>query len=78
MVNLGQKHKYAKNMRKTILYLNQSTCVQKKAPKTPNIGKMTSVQEVAELTILQGLYPLENSQFYTKIKDAKNMRKTIL
>ena len=52
--------------------------MQKTTPKTPDIRKMKTVQEVAELAILQGLYPLENGHFYTKIKDAKNMRKTIL
>ena len=75
---IGSKIKYAKNMRKTILQLNQSTCAEKTTPKTPNIRKMTQVRGVAKLSILQSLKPLQNGQFGSKIKYAKNMRKTIL
>ena len=71
----GSKIKNAKNMRKTILQDYKSSSVQKTLEKTSNIREM---RQFWKSVILQRLQPLENGQSGSKIKNAKNMRKTIL
>ena len=44
--------------------------------KTPNIRKITSVLELENFSIMDGLQPLQTRQFRSKIKILKKMRKT--
>ena len=48
-------------------------CAKKLLEKTPNIREMRQPSKSAIL-----LSPLQNAQFGSKIKNAKNMQKTIL
>ena len=77
----GSKIKNATNLRKTILQEHQTCSVPKTAIKNTNIREMRPILKSAILQRpqpMQSLYPLQDGQFGSKIKNAKNMRKTIL
>ena len=69
-------------MRKTNLIGHLSCSVQKTArKKTPNIREMRPSLKQAflqKLQPMQRLQAIQNGQFGSKIKDAKNMRKAIV
>ena len=51
------------------------TCIMKKPlQKTANIRKITPFWKLAKVATMQRLQPLQNGQFGSKIKNAKNMR----
>ena len=76
---VGSKIKIAKNMPKHSLVTGQSCSVQKKGPETPNFGEMTSFRKTAKiLPTMQRLQALQNGYCGSKVKFAKNIRKTSL
>ena len=78
MVSLGQKLKMPKRCEKR-LYEHIRTVVCKKAlQKTPNTQKMRAFYKWPKLATTQGLYPLQNGQFRSKIKNAKKIPNTIV
>ena len=72
------KMKMFKNMLKTSLEPQKKCSKQKSTPKTPNVGKITSVLKSEKCAIMHGLQPFKNGQFGSKIKMLKNIRKTSL
>ena len=81
MVGLGQKFKMPKKCEK-LFHKNITSVLCKKPPeKTPNIREMRQFSKSAILQRLQAtqrLQPLQNGRFGSKVKNAKNMLKTIL
>ena len=81
MVSLGQKLKMPKTCEKPFYKNIKVVLCKKPLEKTPNIRE---VRQVLKSAILQRLQPnqrlqtLQNGQFWSKIKNAKNMRKTVL
>ena len=71
----GSKIKNAKNMRKTMLEEHYISSVQKTARKNTKYSRNERILKIGHLAkaIAQ-----QNDQFVSKIKNAKNMRKTIL
>ena len=53
-------------------------CEKKRLQKTPNIREMATLSKSPKLATMQRLYPLQNSQFGSKIEILKNMPKTTL
>ena len=78
----GSKIKNVKNMRKTILQERQNCSVEKGAGKNTKYWRNESIFIIGHLAkaIAHGkaIQPLQNGQFGSRIKNAKNMRKTIL
>ena len=76
----GSKTKNATKMRKTIVQEHQSCSAQKTAPKNhiPKKRPLLKSAILQRLQPMQRLQPLQNGQFGSKIKNAKNMGKTIL
>ena len=75
MVNLGQKLKMPKTSEKPSHKIIRVLLCKKPLEQTSNIREMRKFWKSA---ILQRLYPLQNGQFRSKIKNAKIMRKRIL
>ena len=75
IVSLGQKLKWPKTCEKQFYKHVGVVLCNEPLEKTPNIREMRRFWKSA---ILQRLYTLQNCQFGSKIKMAKNMRKTIL
>ena len=77
----GSKIKNAINVRKTILQQHQSCSVQKTAQKTTKYSRNETILEISHVERLQPMHrlqPLQNGQFGSKTKNAKNAQKTIL
>ena len=77
----GSKIKNAKNMRKTILHDIKSCFVQKIAQKKNKYSRSETILKIgylAKAIAHAKATPFANGQFRSKIKNAKNMRKTIL
>ena len=72
------KMKMFKNMLKTSLEPQKKCSKQKSTPKTPNVGKITSVLKSEKCAIMHDLQPLQNGRFGSKIRMLKNMQKTSL
>ena len=68
----GSKIKNAKNMRKTILQERYRWSLEKP------LEKIREMRQFWKSVILQRLNPFQNAQSGSKIKNTKNMRKTIL
>ena len=75
MVSLGQKLKFTKTCEKRFFNHIRVVLCKKPLEKTPNIGKMRRFSKSA---IVQRLQTWKNSQFASKIKMIKNIRKTFL
>ena len=68
-------------MRKTIVQDYKSCSVQKTARKNTKYSRNKTILKIAHLAKAiahASLQPLQNGQFGSKIKNAKNMRKTIV
>ena len=77
----GSKIKNAKNMRRLILQEHYSCSVQKTAPKNTNYSRNEAILKIGHLAKAIAhvrLQALQYGRFRSKIKNAKNMRKTIL
>ena len=75
----GSKIKNAKNMRKTTLQDHYSRSAQKTAPKKTKYSRNETILKIGHLAkAIAHAKPLQNGQYGSKIKNAKNMRKTIL
>ena len=77
MVSLGQKLKLPKTCQKRLQGHVRVLCA-KNGSETPNIREMTSFRKWPKSTTMQRLQALQNVQFGSKIKIAKNMPKTCL
>ena len=78
---LGSKIENAKNMLKTNLQEHYSCSVKKPAPKNTNYSRNETILKIGHLAKAIAhakAIALENGHFGSKIKNAKNMRKTIL
>ena len=80
IVSLGQKFKMPKTCEKS-LYKNITVVLcQKLLEKTPNIREVRQFKKLATLQRLQDMqrvYPSENGQCGSKIKNDKNMQKKL-
>ena len=79
MVSLGKKFKMPKTWVNHATRLLELFCAKTLLEKTPNIWEMRQFWKSAVLQRpMQGLKALQNGQFASKLKNVKNMRKTIL
>ena len=81
MVSKGQKLKRPKPWKKPPYKIIRVVLCKKPREKTPNIREMRQFSKSAilqRLKPIQSLWPLQNGQFRSKIKNARNMRKTII
>ena len=80
MVNLGQKLKWPKTCAKRLYKKTRVVLCKKPLEKTPNIRERRFWKSAILQRLLptERLYPLKNVQFGSKIKTAKNMRKTVV
>ena len=74
----GSKIKNAKNVRKRLYDHIRVVVCKKPLQKSLNIRKMRAFWNWPKLATIQRLLPLQNGQFGSKIKNAKNLRKTIV
>ena len=78
----GSKIKNAKNMRKTVLQERYSCSVQKTVRKNTKYLRNEKILKIGHLAKAifhaKAIAPWQNAQFGSKIKNAKNIRKTIL
>ena len=77
----GSKIKNAKNMRKTILQEDQSCFVQNTARKNTKYSRNETILKIGSLAkaiAYAKAKAFEKSSVWSKIKNAKNMRKLIL
>ena len=78
MVSLGEKIKLLKTCEKRLYNHIMVALCKKGKEKTANIGEMRGFSKLAKKATRQRLQPLQNGQFGSKKKIAKNMRKTTL
>ena len=74
----GSKIKTAKKVRKTIGNQIKVALCKKPLQNTPNIRKKAAFWKWPKLPTMHGLYPMKNSQFGSKIKNAKKVQKKIV
>ena len=76
MVSLGKKLKMPKTCDKRLYKHIRLLLRKKRLQKAANIWEMGPFRKLAKMATMQGLYPLLNGQFGSKIKIAESMRKT--
>ena len=74
MVSLGQKLKMLKRCDKPLLHHIRIVGCKKSLLKTRNIRKMRTFLKWLKLAKKDGLKPMQNGQFGSKIKNAKKVR----
>ena len=76
MVSLAQKLKMPKTCDKRLYKHIRLVLCKKRLQKAANIWEMRPFWKLAKTATMQRLWPLQSIQFGSKIKIAKNMRKT--
>ena len=77
MLSLVQKLKIPKRCEKRLFHHITDVVRNKPLQKTLNIGKKRTVWKWRESATMHGLWPMQNAQFGSKIKNTKKVRKTI-
>ena len=78
ILSFGQKIKLLKTCQKPLYKHIRNVLCKKRFQKTANNGKMRAFWKWPKMAIMQRLWPMQYTQFGSKIKIPYNMRKTSL